>query len=71
MSVVLREIEASQEIQQAFRRRPPEDQAAPPLIEVAEMLETETDTFEAALRYDAAHGAGHPGLTHFYSVERA
>ena len=48
----------------------PEDRPAQPLIEGAEILETETArTFEAALRYDAAHGAGHPGLTRFYSME--
>ncbi len=49
----------------------PEDQAALPFIELAEVLEPETDqTFEAALRYDAAHGTGRPGLTQLYGMER-
>ncbi len=70
------ENEAEEEkVSEAWTRNPhdplPEDQAAQPLVEVAEILETETaQTFEAALRYDAAHGAGHPGLAHFYSMER-
>ena len=51
-------------------QQPPEYQAFQPLIEVGEVLDIETDqTFEAALRYDAAHGAGHPGLTQLYSME--
>ena len=53
---------------------PPEDQASQPLAEVPELLEAETaQTIEAALLYEAAHGAeaGHPGLTRLYSMERA
>ena len=54
--------------------QPPEDQASQPLAEVPELLETETTaTIEAALLYEAAHGAeaGHPGVTCLYSMERA
>ena len=53
------------------RAQQQEDQTFQPLVEVVEVLETETaQTFEAALRYDAAHGAGHPGLTQLYGMER-
>ncbi len=51
----------------------PEEQAFQPLIEVAELLETETtQTIEAALLFDLAHGMGadHPGLAHLYTMER-
>ena len=52
--------------------QPPEDQAAQPLAQVAEILETETaQTIEAALRHDVAHGTGHPGLTSHFVMERA
>ena len=58
-------------VQQTSRDPTPEDQTAQPLNEVAEILETDDRTFEAALGYDdAVHGAGHPGLTRLYSMER-
>ena len=57
-------------VQQTSREPTPQDQTTQPLNEVAEILETDDRTFEAALLYNAAHGAEHAGLTLLFGIER-